>query len=335
MQRLNKDDGAVAVIVALVLLVMVGIGALVMDVGNLYWERRSLQNGADAAALAAAQDLAAGEATPTAYASARHYADANNSRGAHVRPSDDPDEPGFVVTSNAVTVTTRTGSPAAEGELTSILANVLGVSEYATSATATASWGTIGGAATLPITFSYCEWENLVGDVGNPTLPTGPKTLQFLSPGGKDCAGPAGHYAPAGWGWLGTNETGDCVADIDQNQIAPGQQGQGVPSFGDGCTGDYFKSLIGRTVLMPIFEEAIGPGNNTEYRIAGFAAVEIEGYRLHPGGGPGGGQWAHNPPCGNSTTCIRANFVDFVSLGDAVDFGGGPDFGTSIVALTG
>ena len=43
------------------LVVLLGVGALVIDVGALYAERRQLQNGADAAALAVAADCAEGD----------------------------------------------------------------------------------------------------------------------------------------------------------------------------------------------------------------------------------------------------------------------------------
>jgi hypothetical protein len=50
MRRLNDDDGAVAVIVALLAVVLFGFAALVIDVGRCNDERRQLQNGADGAA---------------------------------------------------------------------------------------------------------------------------------------------------------------------------------------------------------------------------------------------------------------------------------------------
>jgi Flp pilus assembly protein TadG len=327
MRRLDDERGAVAVVVALALIALLGVSALVLDAGNLYWERRQLQAGADAGALAAAQDFAAGE-DAAALASAKNFADQNNVRGAYV-----DDVNGFQVDASAqeVTVTAQTGSPAGPEALRSWVAGVLGIDDYATSATATAAWGPVGGAATLPITFSYCEWEELVGDVDNPTLPTGSKTLQFLSPGGEDCKGPAGHYAPGGWGWLDTNSSDACTAEIVQGEV-DGRVSQGNPSaFDSTCTPEYFQSLIGQTVLMPIFEKVEGAGDGAVYTISGFAAIEIEGYRLHAGHA----SWSYNAPCGNPNTCIRANFVDFVTYGDHVDWGGGPDFGTSIVSLVG
>ncbi|GAA2517522.1 pilus assembly protein TadG-related protein [Winogradskya humida] len=57
--KLSKtgDDGAIAVIVAVLLTggVLIGATALVLDVGNLYAKREQLQSGADAAAWAVAQ----------------------------------------------------------------------------------------------------------------------------------------------------------------------------------------------------------------------------------------------------------------------------------------
>ena len=64
MRSLTRHDdderGAVLVWVALMLTVLIGVGALVIDAGALYTEKRQLQNGADAAALAVAADCANG-----------------------------------------------------------------------------------------------------------------------------------------------------------------------------------------------------------------------------------------------------------------------------------
>jgi len=65
--RLRHDErGVVAAIVAILLGtgVLLGMGALVIDVGQIYQERAELQNGADAAALAVAESCALGACTP-------------------------------------------------------------------------------------------------------------------------------------------------------------------------------------------------------------------------------------------------------------------------------
>ena len=53
----GDDRGAVAVIVALSMTVLLGIAAFVVDLGYLQWQKRHLQNAADAAALAGAREL--------------------------------------------------------------------------------------------------------------------------------------------------------------------------------------------------------------------------------------------------------------------------------------
>ena len=59
-RRLRDDeDGVVAPLAALLLVALVGFCALVLDFGTIYANRRSLQNAADAAALAGAKELSA------------------------------------------------------------------------------------------------------------------------------------------------------------------------------------------------------------------------------------------------------------------------------------
>src|ERR1039457_1222087 len=72
LRLLGRDErGAVGVLVAMMLGagVLTGMGALVIDVGQLYQERAELQNGADAAALAVAESCATGTCTPSIAAS--------------------------------------------------------------------------------------------------------------------------------------------------------------------------------------------------------------------------------------------------------------------------
>jgi hypothetical protein len=64
----RSDEGVTAVIVAIVMVVLIGFAALVVDLGALYRERRSLQTAADAAALAGVQELPSSTAAATSKA---------------------------------------------------------------------------------------------------------------------------------------------------------------------------------------------------------------------------------------------------------------------------
>ena len=80
MRLLGRDErGAIGVLIAVLLGggVLVGMGALAIDVGRLYQNRAELQNGADAAALAVAQSCASSVCNSGL---AGGYADANASK---------------------------------------------------------------------------------------------------------------------------------------------------------------------------------------------------------------------------------------------------------------
>jgi Flp pilus assembly protein TadG len=78
--RGSGERGAVGVLVVVLLGggVLTGMGALVVDVGQLYQNRAELQSGADAGALAVAQSCAQGTCTPS---SANYFAGANAATG--------------------------------------------------------------------------------------------------------------------------------------------------------------------------------------------------------------------------------------------------------------
>jgi len=76
-KNLIKDEkGAVAVLIAVLLTVLMGFAALVIDVGSVYQERRREQNASDAAALAGVQELPKDPAA--AEAIAEEYVNRNN-----------------------------------------------------------------------------------------------------------------------------------------------------------------------------------------------------------------------------------------------------------------
>ena len=71
----RREEGAVAVIVALLLVVFMAAVALTVDVGGLYLRRRALVNGSDAAALSAARTCARGVGDDPRFNSAEDAAD--------------------------------------------------------------------------------------------------------------------------------------------------------------------------------------------------------------------------------------------------------------------
>ena len=72
--RQDGERGAIAIIFVIVLIVLLGVGGLVVDLGFASQKARQIQNSADAAALAAAQSL---PSTTNAVSTAQSYASTN------------------------------------------------------------------------------------------------------------------------------------------------------------------------------------------------------------------------------------------------------------------
>ena len=58
-EKSKEQDGATAVIVALLMVALIGMSALVIDLGNSYLSASKLQSALDSTALAAVQELPA------------------------------------------------------------------------------------------------------------------------------------------------------------------------------------------------------------------------------------------------------------------------------------
>ena len=194
MRRLiGEETGAVALIVAVSLVVLVGMAAFVVDIGDAYWERRMLQNSADSAALAVAMDCALGDCGSDAeYRQvAEQYAAENNVRGAVVDSVTGPDGTPLTFESGEVRVITSTDAEG--GRLRQWFSGVLGQEQgLRTTATAVAEWGAADlSRGASPLSISICAWGRMTGfdvESGLPTagdvqLPTVEEAAQLVAGG--------------------------------------------------------------------------------------------------------------------------------------------------------
>jgi Flp pilus assembly protein TadG len=314
MQRLTRrlrrrsagEDGASAVIVALLMVPMLGFAAIAVDVGAVYAERARLQVAADAGALAVAQDCARGacgdiQATASALVAA-------NEDGATAAPP--------VLTTAPLRVTVTGDKPTRHW-----FAPVLGIDSTAVSASATVAWGTPGaGTAVLPLIFSLCSFTHQTGGLSTTTA----STILFSKTADDGCTGPSGNAVPGGFAYVDT-DTGKCRATSAIAQKLPSDTGNSGPST---CSTADFSGWLGRTVLLPLFDLAGSTGNNAWYRVYGYAAFRLTGYML-------GGQYKSSPqPCSGNARCIAGYFVRFVDESDLFTYTStGPDLGAAILRL--
>ncbi|WP_448624071.1 pilus assembly protein TadG-related protein [Geodermatophilus sp. URMC 64] len=307
--RLAEEHGASAVLVALLLVPMLGFTAIAVDIGAVYAERARLQVAADAAALAVAQDCARGNCGDM-LATASALVAANDPDVSTAPP---------VLSNSPMSVTVTGGKPTEHW-----FAPVIGVESTQVSATATVAWGAPGaGTAVLPVTFSWCEFEQQTHG-GLPSSTT-VHTIYFTKTSNTvGCTGPSDLVVPGGFAYIDT-DPGRCQATSALDNRMTSKTGNSVPS--DCSTAD-FSAWVGRTVLLPLFDLAGATGNNAWYRVFGYAAFKITGYSL-------GGQYKTSPaPCGGNDRCISGYFTRFVDLSDRFTYtDDGPDLGASILRL--
>ncbi|WP_324642604.1 pilus assembly protein TadG-related protein [Pseudarthrobacter sp. LT1] len=324
----QREEGVAGVMVVLMLVVLIGAGALAVDVGQIYAERAQLQNGADAAALAVAQSCSKGTCQtavsgPTSIA--RPLADSNSKDGASKVTKIDTSVPGKVT----VTTSTEDGTSGA-GFLSKMFASALVSAGPATvGATATATWGgPSSGPASLPLAFAPCQFDF-----------SGATVAMFNKGTGKNCAGDAsasGKVIAGGFEWINTI-SGTCSAVVlppnpaNSDPTMPyvkSDNGANMPSDCNGNKGDNMADYVGSVVLIPVFSGAAGNGAGGIYYIEGFAAFYLDGFVF-----PGHCAGTYNlvaSKCGGSDSGIQGHFVKWVADPTKYEGGGYTDGGTTV-----
>lgn len=305
-----------AIIVALAMVVLLGAAAFAVDVGALYAERAQLQNGADAAALAIAQNCATGTCGDV-QTTAQNLANLNSNDGASNVTVDPP-----ASNSIHVTTTTRDGSTGA-GTLTLSFAPILGIKTKTVSADATAGWGNpASGPDALALAFAPCVFQ-LNGAI---------QVVGFAGSGVSPCAStsPSGMALPGGFNWL-ADPTNTCAAQVSTSTGASG--GSTGVSITSACSSE-LSTLADQVVLLPVYSDVSGTGSGAVYTISGWAAFKLLGWNFVGSGGT-----AYNNSIYSGATCsgnckgIIGQFISFVSLDNRFTMGG-PNLGASIVTLT-
>jgi Flp pilus assembly protein TadG len=355
----HDERGAVGVIVAALLGfgVLTGMGAMVVDVGQLYQERAELQNGSDAAALGVAKSCVLGACDS---AVAGTYADANASKltggsagvslvcGSGIGLPLCPGTPGGLTTcpapttSNYVDVFTSTQTASGSTLLPPVFARaMLGNSSYSGDnvvACSQAAWGAPSSANVIALTIPACQWDQATqqGTAFAPPPPYPPNpvpapsadqalTFQVGGNGGAGCATePAGADGP-GTISLVNHARGNCHATVGP----PSFSGRPRTSFSLSCELILQAAQQNQTpLLMPIYVSA---NSSFNFTLQGFAEFVVTGYNL-----PGAfrSDWL-NPAnnCSGNNYCVNGYFT----LG-VVPFTGslnGTNLGASVIELTG
>jgi Flp pilus assembly protein TadG len=358
LRLLGRDErGAIGVLIAVLVGggVLLGMGALTIDVGRLYQNRAELQNGADAAALAVAKSCASGTCNAGL---AGGYANANASNLTGGQAAVDlvcgtgslgggcaspllacPANP--APGTNYVDVRTSTGAPG--GLLPPIFARTLvGNESYSgtnVKACAQAEWGPPATASTMAFTISACEWDKATNQGASfaPPPPYPPNPLPASSfdrvlkihttSSSTGCpTEPAGADAPGNFGW--TDDTGNCSVTISNNSYG----GDTGVSASQNCKTALQNDQANKTLIfIPVYTKVTGTGTNVVFTLKGFAAFVITGYHLS---GFSVSDWLDpKNDCKGSDFCINGYFTQgLIPSSGSV---GGPNLGATIIVLSG
>ncbi len=365
MPRLNvRDDRGSISTVALLLMalgVLLGMTALVIDVGRLYVEREELQAGADAAAMTVALDCAKRRlaCTTSSLANAEEAADANAADGrANVEQlcgwarrvtlpvctssgagelADCLGSPDRGV--NFVQVRTRTEVASNDYVLPYAFAQTMtGVGDGATvGACARVAWGP--PSAGLALAISACEYQRTRHDIVTaPPWPPNPAWHREVALGihagtATHCSvgPPPGWSLPRGFGWL-DEDGSECHFTLEADLTYAGDLGASVSPD---CRQELRRLRdTHQVVAMPIYDGERGHGPNGQYHLYKLAAFVVTGYAL-----PGLSEHSNvNPsfdPCTGSDTCVYGYFVDVDFLPGQVGPDPGADLGLMAVKTIG
>jgi Flp pilus assembly protein TadG len=224
--------------------------------------------------------------------------------------------------------------------------SILGVPEVGVPACARAAWGNASPNSknVLSITISECDWAQQVGYPATPTYPPGPvgpkpgyntSTNPWPSfpthPGGFEDAvytkgnpttcdtSAAGGAAPGGFAALKNSTSCETTltTGVDGRLWAGGDPGADLP-----CSPAQLRNLLGTVIYVPIFDcftKAIvtvtsttncnsGLGNNTYYRVSGFAAFYLSGWFLTSDSQPSI-RPPNGSPCSGGDRCLYGWFL--------------------------
>jgi Flp pilus assembly protein TadG len=314
--RARSDHGQATVLTVVFLVVLLGMAALVLDIGSWYRADRATQSAADAAALAGAQALPGDSATANTLA--LQYATKNGGLG-----SGGVTFSSKIVANDTIKVTVKRAAP-------TFFAKIFGRNTVTVGSTATArSEGVSAVKYVAPIVVHYKHpLLNCKGPASKPTCapdfgPTHPTTLDLEDlhkPGGGSGAGAFGllnlNYGDP-TGNIGAGTLADWLLNGYDDELPLGTY-YSAPSanFNNSQFTASLDAVIGKEVLFPVYRLLTGPGSNAKYDIIGWVGFVITSYNT-----------------GGSSGTLTGYFTSYTASGVQATTGGNPYFGVHKVEL--
>ena len=267
LRDLGADDrGAVTVIVAFMMVVVLGMAALVVDVGSVEVRRAQLQDAADAAATAIAQDCFEAAGTTVSACDAGVKSAASSTASSLVTKSLPTGTP-FTVDSVVFTINTVEVSLSSPD--TSTFGAIFGSAGTTVTVHATAQWGL--PATPLPLSYNECTMPN--------PAPSSKAFLRYdlLDLDLQGCGLIGGVINELGNGWMNTS---NCTFDVNLLSYLSDVLTKVLPT---NCA-SLVSGLIGKYVLLPVYSHVLtnivvnGVLLGQGYAVQKYALVQVTGY---------------------------------------------------------
>jgi len=266
--RWKSERGQALVLTAVAMVMVCGMAALVLDVGNWFRDKRRLQGTADAAALAGAQALPDDPAG--AKDQALNYANQNGG-----------DVAGANIVITSVYQANDTIAVKAQRNDPGIFSRVIGTTSADITASAKARVGPPAQALAVAPMVVYCG-HSLIQNCNNNHTP------QFNVPTTMDYD-PMG--APGAFGMLNLDgENGTIGSSTEADWISKGfdkylglgkYKSDPGAKFESNHVDDALDGRIGTVLLFPVFKTLTGTGQNAEYDIIGWIGFHLTSYEVH------------------------------------------------------
>jgi Flp pilus assembly protein TadG len=299
----KRESGQAMVLTVIFLAGLLGMAALVLDVGSWYREKRQLQLTADAAALAGAQALPGSPSGATNLAI--QYAQTNG------RPisANDIAITNDLSANDTITVQPKSNAPG-------FFSKLFGIASVKVNASATAR-SALAAQALYVAPMVVSKFHPLLAGPGCPCFKQD-TTLPFDPMG-----------APGAFGMLNLDGSanGTLGSSVEANWVLHGfdkylplgnyQSDPGAKFSSGGNIQAALDNRMNTVLLFPVFDTLTGGGQGAQYNIIGWVGFYLDGYDVH----------------GNTAT-LTGRFTRYIAKGIQASSGTTePDFGVRVIQL--
>jgi Putative Flp pilus-assembly TadE/G-like len=301
----NNQSGQALVLTVVFLVSLLGMAALVLDVGSWYRAKRDLQATADAAALAGAQALP--DAPGSATGLANQYATTNSPDLA----TKDVSISSNIVPNDRITVHVTRPAPG-------FFSKILGISSVQVGASSAAQTeGMAQAKYVAPITVK--NTHPMLAGPGCPCFGPGNETVLPLGKTGAPGAFDLIDLNGDGKGTVGASTLADWIANGYGDYLGLGDYfSDPGAKWNNSTIQAALQSRFGTELMFPVYDTLTGSGSNATYHIVAWAAFHLESVTAN-----------------GSSGSITGYFTEVVwdGIPATTPSGGGPNFGAHTVQL--